>query len=154
MVDPKAKITTVTEAGERIIREHLDEPAVALFIAASFLEVRLRTVLRSYFRTVKHRNADALLEDMSLMPLIRLSYAQNILDKTKHDDFVDLAKKRGKLGHDTTEWRLRDKNDDRLYRRLSESTLEFIVEVGSHQNIRERLLSIPPDAPPEEDEEE
>ena len=151
---PKAKISTVTEAGEKIIREHLDEPDIALFIAASFLEVRLKTVLRTYFKKYKHQNADKLLDKMSLAPLIRLAYAMNILDRSKHDTFLDVAKKRGDLGHDTTRWRLRSEEDSQLYQRLTMSSLDFIVGAGSKQSIRDRLRSIPPDSSPDENDEE
>lgn len=144
-----AKITTVTTAAEETLTHYLTvgDSAVALFIAASFLEVRLETVMKYFFQS-KKLHAEGLYTDLKLSPMIRLAHDLNVITKTEHDEFLALVKRRNILGHETEGWREWGTEDDRLNRRLTNQVLDFIKANETKSKIGKRLASMPRVAPP------
>lgn len=144
MAKKLATIEEVTAAAEQIIPHYVTsgDTAVALFVSSSFLEVRLETILRHFFK-LRGRGSRELYDNVGLKQLVRLAYAFEVIDKTDHDEFLALADRRNTLGHETEGYREWDEDDARLNKRLSNRALDFIKANGTKKKILARLSATP-----------
>ena len=133
------KITDVTTAANELIPEYIDQgdEPVAVVVASAFVEVRLKTLISELMST-RNKNVKELYERIELSRLVKMCYAFDLISLSETSKLQELISCRNKLAHNSLNWRKRTKEQDRRYRTVSRSALEFLNTVGTLKKVRAR----------------